>query len=208
MNTTTSVIRARMKHLILLGDSIFDNAAYTGGGPAVIEQLCLALGPGERASLLAVDGNTTVDVLAQLHNIPTDATHLVLSVGGNDALGQLESLRAPADSVIQALDTLSKMATDFRTNYARLIGCLLAQGRPLAVCTIYDAIPGVPGAIKTGIALFNDVILREAIRHGLPVLDLRMICTEDADYSVKSPIEPSSQGGAKIAAAMVADLWG
>jgi hypothetical protein len=197
-----------MKHLILLGDSIFDNAAYTGGGPAVIEQVCLALRPGERASLFAVDGNTTVDVFAQLYKLPADATHLILSVGGNDALGQLESLRAPAGSVIQALAALSVMIAEFRTNYVSLIASLMALGHPLAVCTIYDAIPGVPNAIKTGIALYNDVILREAIRHGLPVLDLRMICTEDADYSVKSPIEPSSQGGAKIAAAMVSDLWG
>ena len=28
-----------MKHIVLLGDSIFDNAAYVGGGPDVIEQL-------------------------------------------------------------------------------------------------------------------------------------------------------------------------
>jgi hypothetical protein len=28
-----------MKHLVLLGDSIFDNAAYDAGGPAVIDQV-------------------------------------------------------------------------------------------------------------------------------------------------------------------------
>ncbi len=33
------------------------------------------------------------------------------------------------------------------------------------------------------------------------MLDLRLICTEDADYA--NPIEPSSRGGAKIAAAIV-----
>jgi hypothetical protein len=29
-----------MKHIVLLGDSILDNAAYVNGGPDVIEQLC------------------------------------------------------------------------------------------------------------------------------------------------------------------------
>ena len=28
-----------MQHLVLLGDSILDNGAYTAGGPAVIEQV-------------------------------------------------------------------------------------------------------------------------------------------------------------------------
>jgi hypothetical protein len=42
--------------------------------------------------------------------------------------------------------------------------------------------------------------------NALPVLDLRMICTESGDYSEKSPIEPSSQGGAKLANRMVEAL--
>lgn len=41
------------------------------------------------------------------------------------------------------------------------------------------------------------------IRCGVPVLDLRMICTEPGDYSEKSPIVPSSEGGAKLADRLV-----
>ena len=50
--------------------------------------------------------------------------------------------------------------------------------------------------------MFNDVILREAAGHQLPVLDLRLVCTDAADYAAVSPIEPSAAGGAKIAAAI------
>ena len=192
-----------MTHVILLGDSIFDNAVYTAGGPAVIDQVNQALGSSGRATLLAVDGSKTQDVPVQMRKFPLDATHLILSVGGNDALAQLDVLRAPVGSIIEALDALASMTADFRVNYANLINTLLIVGRPLTVCTIYDAIPGLPNGIKAGVALFNDVILREAIRHGLPVLDLRLVCTEFSDYSDRSPIEPSSQGGAKIAAAIV-----
>jgi hypothetical protein len=51
--------------------------------------------------------------------------------------------------------------------------------------------------------VFNDVILLEAFRAGLPVLDLRLICDEARDYSAVSPIEPSAAGGVKIVQGIV-----
>ena len=79
-------------HIVLVGDSIFDNASYTRGGPDVISQVRELLPEGWRASLLAVDGATSEEVLAQLQRIPPDASHLVLSAAGNDALMSLISL--------------------------------------------------------------------------------------------------------------------
>src|SRR3954447_24866153 len=73
-------------HVVLLGDSIFDNAAYTHGGPDVITHLRRVLPVDWRGTLCAVDGATSRDVASQLPCIPTDASHLVVSVGGNDAL--------------------------------------------------------------------------------------------------------------------------
>ena len=192
-----------MPHLILLGDSIFDNATYTAGGPAVADQVRQYLSTGWQASLLAVDGDTTTDVPDQLKGVPATATHLVLSAGGNDALNALPQLEAPAKSVKQGLVALHRMKTEFQVSYGALIKHLLSLNKPLLVCTIYDHIPGLPPELVTALGTFNDAILRAAIEHGLPVLDLRMICTEPGDYSVRSPIEPSSQGGAKIARHMV-----
>ena len=37
-------------------------------------------------TLAAVDGSQADDVAAQVSGVPSDATHLVLSVGGNDAI--------------------------------------------------------------------------------------------------------------------------
>ena len=51
------------------------------------------------------------------------------------------------------------------------------------------------------LATFNDVITRAAFEAGLPLIDLRLVCDEDADYA--NPIEPSVAGGAKIAGAIV-----
>jgi hypothetical protein len=195
-----------MPHLILLGDAIFDNAAYVDVGPRVIEQVRQNLSPGWQATLLAVDADTTVGVPQQLHRLPKDATHLALSIGGNDALNCLPKLDAPAINLKQGLATLSRIKSKFKVSYRAVLKSLLALNRPLLVCTIYDHIPGLPPELVTALGVFNDVILREAIRYGLPVLDLRMICTESGDYSAVSPVEPSSQGGAKIAGRLVAAI--
>ena len=45
-----------MAHIVLLGDSIFDNARYTLGEPDVISQGRQLLPASWRATLLAVDG--------------------------------------------------------------------------------------------------------------------------------------------------------
>ena len=90
-----------MNHLVLLGDSIFDNAAYTSGAPDVVHQLRLQLPPGWRATLVAVDGGTTESVRDQLRSLPPDATHLIVSAGGNDALGHIDFLGAPVGSAVE-----------------------------------------------------------------------------------------------------------
>jgi hypothetical protein len=195
-----------MNHLVLLGDSIFDNRAYVAGGPAVIDQVKQRVPHDWQATLLAVDGDTAADVLQQLKQLPQNATYLVLSVGGNDALNTLQHLGRPAENVIGALAELSGLLATFRHSYRSVLTELLALNRPVMVCTVYDAVPGLTDTLKVALGMFNDVILREAIRFGLPVLDLRMICTGTSDYSQMSPIEPSSQGGAKLAEKLVATV--
>jgi hypothetical protein len=66
-----------MKHIVLLGDSTFDNAAYVNGGPDVIKQLRSILPQDWQATLLAVNGSVTTDVIDQIGKIPASATHLV-----------------------------------------------------------------------------------------------------------------------------------
>lgn len=193
-----------MNHLALLGDSIFDNAAYVADGPAVIQQVKNRLPGTWQATLLAVDGDTSVDVAKQLTRLPLDLTHLVLSVGGNDALGSIARLEATSSTVKQGLIVLTQIKKEFEVNFQRLLSTLVALNKPLLVCTIYDHVPGLPPELRTALGLFNDVILREAIQNELPMLDLRMVCTEFEDYSEKSPIEPSEKGGEKMASRLVA----
>ena len=49
-----------MKHIILAGDSIFDNSAYINNTePDVAAQVKSVMGKNDRVTLLAVDGDVT-----------------------------------------------------------------------------------------------------------------------------------------------------
>jgi len=194
-----------MSHLVLLGDSIFDNAAYTSGGPDVVSQVRRALPPRWTATLLAIDGATTEDVAEQVERLPADATHLVLSVGGNDALIQSSVLDIAASSTAQAVGFLADVAEEFEQRYRFAVDACLRPGLPLSVCTIYNGSfpdPQYQRIVSTALTVFNDAILRVAIGHGLSVVDLRAVCARPEDYA--NPIEPSSAGGEKIARVIVA----
>jgi hypothetical protein len=186
-------------HAVLLGDSIFDNAAYVRNAPAVIDQVRLSLPRGWQATLLAVDGHTIRDVANQLTRLPSDATHLFVSVGGNDALAHSHILGQPVGNVAAALRILQELRARFRGDYHAMLQALLAADKPVALCTIYDSIPGLSPAQQAAVAGFNEIILREAVAARVPVIDLRLVCSEPADFSEQSVIEPSVTGGAKIA---------
>ena len=191
-------------HVVLLGDSIFDNAAYVAGAPDVVRQVRQRLPQGSKATLAAVDGSTIGDVRGQLRGVPADATHLVLSVGGNDALGRSDFLATPARSTAEALSGLADIGDEFERAYLAMLADVLARRLPTAICTVYY--PRFPDAALQKVAvaaltMFNDCIVRAAFAHGLPLLDLRLICSEETDYA--NPIEPSARGGEKIARAIV-----
>jgi hypothetical protein len=192
-----------MPHVVLLGDSIFDNAAYVAGGPDVITHLERELPDGWQATLAAIDGATTQGMPIQYGRIPADATHLVLSIGGNDALMNVDILERRASSAGDALWMLADVRDAFAGRYEAVLRELVGRGLPLTVCTIYEG--NFPDArmqrlAATALTVFNDAILRHAIRAGLSVIELRLVCSEPADYA--NPIEPSVQGGAKIARAI------
>src|SRR3954462_371801 len=94
-----------MGHVVLLGDSIFDNARYVPDGPSVLDHLRRMLPDGWKTTLLAVDGSIAEDVPRQLRGLPDDASHLVVSTGGNNALGYASLiLNESASSYAEVLD--------------------------------------------------------------------------------------------------------
>ena len=192
-----------MEQIVLVGDSVFDNQTYVGDDPDVIAHLRGMMPKDWTATLCAVDGSTTETLPAQVGRIPKDATYIVASVGGNDALGHLALLFDDTQSGASLLQSLAEIGEDFAGSYNRAILGLQALGKPMCLCTIYNGnlAEELSGPAQAAVAVFNDKIYMVANELGLPVLELRRICTEPSDYA--NPIEPSSKGGAKIAKAIL-----
>ena len=190
--------------IALLGDSIFDNRAYTSGEPDVITHLRAQLPADWTATLLALDGSTIADVPRQLAGVAPDVTHVVVSVGGNDALLESGVLAERAASVTEALRVIGERAARFERSYRALVDRVAALGRRTILCTIYNGNfqDDWGETARLGLTLFNDPILRVAFERRVDVVDLRLVCTEPQDYA--NPIEPSGTGGRRIAAAVAA----
>ena len=145
----------------------------------------------------------------KLGRLPKQATHLVLSVGGNDALMHQRILEAPVSSMANSVEALADMSSDFERRYRVAIAACLDTVLPLAVCTVYNGCFddwSFQRLAAAALTMFNDAIIRVAIEHALPVIDLRLVCVTAEDYA--NPIEPSSVGGAKIARVIVGLICG
>ena len=195
-------------HIALLGDSIFDNASYTSGKPDVVTHLNTVLPRGSVATLLAVDGATVSGIASQLRRLPREATHLVMSVGGNDALRNIDLLSLRVSSSAEALQVFAQRISAFEQAYRATLSEVMALKLPVTVCTIYNGAleKNIANIAQLALALFNDAILRAAIERGVDAIELRAICTEPSDYA--NPIEPSGSGGLKIATAISRALHG
>ena len=206
-----------MKHIILAGDSVFDNRSYVKAvEPDVRDQLADLLDDGDKVTLIAVDGDMNNDVSKQLDNIPKDATHLFISIGGNDALMHIDAFTDSVHTIGEALDSFNEMVQEFERDYIKMLTNVIKYGLKTTLCTIYNPcfdhenmdrikymfLPNtnfkkLQRRSTTALPLFNNIIFQEAFNFGLPVMDLRLIFNDRADYS--NPIEPSVVGGIKMA---------
>jgi lysophospholipase L1-like esterase len=194
-----------MSRIILLGDSIIDNGAYVRKGePDVTKQLQARL-PRRTVIMRAVDGAVAANVLASQVNGLESSDHVILSVGGNDALQHKDILE---NAGLNAGDVLLRFWTireEFRKTYTALLDRLAATKAKVMAMTIYNPNFSDYGVefqrmAESGVSTFNDVIQQEALARAFDVLELRSLFTDKADYA--NPIEPSMIGGAKLANAM------
>lgn len=190
-----------MARVALLGDSVFDNGEYLEREEdSVPNQLSEVLGEGYRVDVPATDGHFVKDVPSQLDEVLDSVTHLVLSIGGDDALqffSVLDGFEQETETIGTALQDLAGLCEQFELEYRRMLDQVLELGRPTILCTIYEGdFPEIQTMINTGLPILNDVILSVASDHGLPVIDLNHLCDRTADYATS--IEPSPQGGEKI----------
>ena len=206
-----------MKHIVLLGDSIFDNKSYVNPNELdVPNQLKSLVGPDCKVTNLAVDGHVTRHIETQLNHLPLDATHLFISVGGNDGLGHLSIFQHPIETVGEALQKMYLIGENFKKVYSSMLDSVLKHKLPTSVCNIYyprfhsNSLDRVSSYLRMGVnveklqhmamaaeTIFNDIIMYEVFKRKLPLIDLRILCNDDQDFA--NPIEPSCIGGMKIA---------
>ena len=205
------------KNIVLLGDSIFDNGVYVKyGEPDVTKQLQGLLDKGDKVSMLAVDGDVINDVKRQLRKLPNDTTHLVISIGGNDAIGILDEFSRTTRNIGDSFLKFYPSRQSFESDYIKMINNVLSFNLPTTLCTIYHPCfnhsdtermsdymsiginnDTLQKKAVTALPIFNDIIFQEAVNFNLPVIDLRLIFNDKSDYA--NPIEPSAIGGLKMA---------
>ena len=169
-----------IRHLVLLGDALQN----------------IDLGKGQAESTLVPRPRNpwklTVlqppEVLRQgrVRAIPSEATHIGICVDGGWAIETSGLLKGRAQSIQDALDTLAAAADEFENMFARLIAAAAETGVPTIVCTLVPARHADPSQQRvaaTALAIFNDRILRRAIPAHLSIVELRLVCDEDSDYS-------------------------
>jgi lysophospholipase L1-like esterase len=192
--------------LVLLGDSILDNDIYVLDGKSVYSYLRNELPESCQLLKLAVDGYTSQDTINQLSYIPDSATHIVLSVGGNDALKLIPLLQTKINNIESALNKLVSIEKDFRKHYSALISKIVKTNAKLYVLNIYNEVPNLEEHKKIIISIFNDIISEEAAKRSIPLIDLRVLCSNKEDYSDISSLEPSEIGSNKIAREIINQL--
>jgi hypothetical protein len=192
-----------VEHVVLLGDSIFDNKVYVGEAPDVVSHLRNILPRDWKATLCAVDGSTISGIKAQVNKVPKDASCLFVSVGGNDALMNINLLSDTTLHGSLLLTKLARIAEGFRADYMKAIEHVCRLKKPTVLCTIYNGnmAKDIAAPVKAAVAVFNDKIYSLANEKNLAVIDLRRICNRPEDYA--NPIEPSDVGGKKIASAIL-----
>mmetsp|Transcript_50378 Transcript_50378/g.100196 ORF Transcript_50378/g.100196 Transcript_50378/m.100196 type:complete len:254 (+) Transcript_50378:61-822(+) len=193
----------RQAHIALVGDSVLDNKAYTGGGPCVTEHLELKVSSRHwSVTNCAVDGDVVQDVIeSQIKTVPSSATFIVISAGGNDGLQLLSSLESEGLTCSSFCDKLANIERVFRDRYSQMLQSLGQLGLPMLVCTVYH--PRFERhewrtqiIASIGVACLNRVIRSEARKRRLPIIDLAWVFNRERDYA--NAIEPSSWGGDKI----------
>ena len=189
-------------HLALLGDALQN----------------IDLGPGDiESALIAVPRNQwrlTVLHPTQLLRpscvsaIPDDATHIVISLEGGWAIATSQMLEAPASSVRDALGTLAAIADQFEGMFTGMVAAARETGLPCVICTMVPARfarPEDQRVTSAALAIFNDRVLSCAFGAGLPLVDLRLVCNEDADFATETLL--SRAGVRKAANAIRAALY-
>jgi len=177
-----------IRHAVLLGDAL-ENIEL---GPEHPER-ALVPQPRNPWKLTVVPAEQVLRP-GPVSAIPGDASHIAITLDGGWAIETSGLLSGRASSIQEALDTLATAADEFEGIFSALVTAALATGLPTVVCTLVPAHfdePAQQRIATTALAIFNERIERGAVAARLPIVDLRLVCDEDADYSTETLLSPA-----------------
>ena len=131
--------------------------------------------------------------LEKLNNDEIKPTHVVLSIGGNDA----------RVSLLSNSGNISKLLIDlkdsFINNYSKAIDSVLELNKQIIIVIVYRPGPGFLLDLSQSNVLFSELVpklLIESRKRKLPVIDLsRTFNPLDISHYGSTPIEPSNKSG-------------
>ena len=210
-------------HILILGDSVFDNTVYIGKHEKDGEARMLDALPNYHQTFLALDGHITKHVIdfqtkyikdAVLQNGPI--TDLVMSIGGNNLLKEASLLGVKTKDAMGGLSLFRKIQEQFSKDYSKM---LLSIKPHLGVDTrwhvlgiyypCFSALQDFPNrafpkdmhfqnASRLGVDLFNSVIKQQI--DDKDYIDLNHLFHYGGNKRYyANPIEPSSEGSRVIA---------
>lgn len=177
------------KTVILMGDSVLNNANYVPEGQSVYDYLKQQL---SNVINLAKDGATINDLYGQLDKIPVklnnDNTYIFISAGGNDILNKRTKLTT--NQIKELFDTYM--------NFLKALRVKLGSAK-INIINLY--LPANPRfqSYKTAIEQWNDLINKNSTKIGemYNVVDFHALLTSPDDFVYD--IEPSESASNKIA---------
>ena len=181
--------------IVLLGDSILKNNAYTSDGKGIDD---LLLERNKQTYSYAVDNSNVVDVYNQINEIPIDlntpSTTIFLSAGGNDILNHYKE--GGGD-----IHDTSVLTTIFAA-YKKMIKAIRSKMNQckFVILDIYYPDNTKYTQYHPIIREWNKLIYDYANQQSnniTTVLKVSSMLTQNDDFTLS--IEPSSSGGLKIA---------
>ena len=232
-------------HIALLGDSTIDHKAYCVDDPSVEEVLRAALSAvspsashsssdsqtpssafgkegttptaTNSVTLCARDGALMTAIARQANTMPDHATHIVISVGGNDALGDISILHRKCADVQEAAQLLKNFVDEFIAKLREVMVATLQKYRwgkedkdrkNIVLCSVYIPQFGPFGvtnidqaSVEVAALLLSKTIQNLAFELSIPVIDLSRVVTSEECLS--NPIEPNGKGAERMARAIL-----
>jgi hypothetical protein len=173
-----------IRHVVLIGDGLGDLARANERGAGTLEGTLM---PGRRdqwkLSVIAAD---QIGRSSPLFNFPDDATHVVISIEGNQAIRESGLLEGKPASMAAGLARLSYAADQFENKVEALIQAAQATRLPTVICSMWPPRyqdPTHQRAAVAALGIFNSRILRRAVEARISLVDLRPVCNEPEDYA-------------------------